>query len=829
MGLGEMKVESYLDQPFKAEIELIDVGNTPLTGIQASIADPENFAHVGLDRAAVLSLLDFKIQKNKQGKVVIVIQSKERMTEPYMQMVIDLTWSKGQIYKVYTVLLDPPGYQLVKKTAEGGLSYSKEATGYRKETNVTNQGMIAHVESQKTTSQSESKVKQSYGPTITNENVWQIAQRYKTADITLPQVVLAIVGANPEAFSQGNLNGLKVGVRLNIPFESEILQVPSELATQEVMAHDKAWNDKLPIDHVIAPPYIGGEKLSQPPATYSSELPGIPKMESPGVSLPSGKTTLIQPSTTVPVESNEQDKQFKLPHSTESAAKTQAELSITSAAVDSIRTSNALLTEQLKALQEQNKKLQEQLDQSNKDMKLIRSQLQLMIKERKGASSQASSAMPPSQSSDIWPLIVLLMALSGGGGFVYWYVIKRKQRIVSQPLMEPQKYEEEQVQHKEETLSPRPTEAAVSILSIEPKAEVTELPQDGNPPEKVKLVTAEEESRFKPHPSPEVDIDIPHEVEEASQIEGTQPEETLGIHSQGNQVVVIENPPAVQDKKESVASNEVTKSSTELSLIDYEPSAKVEPTTEPSIQLSAETQQFGSTIKTTLSPGSTDTHKELLVEASSAIQKDTDAKNWGEEDVTEEPALIEFESGLHEKLERKQDQGLKTSKESEETIDLGLDFDVETVLESQKHVAKEVDKKRQVKNIESVNLEDFFSENKSNQPTEPIQEKEQVQDTAQENPEPSQEEEQPSEIEFELENKAEVSAEEEDNKTTSENHDTSRLKSTKALNTLLALARTYISMGDYESAKQSLDEVAAHGTEPQKEQAKLLLEEIKGK
>ncbi|HHW3766761.1 TPA: type IV pilus assembly protein FimV [Legionella pneumophila] len=104
LGLGEMKVQSSLDQPFSAEIELIDVGADPLASIKVSLADPEQFEQIGLERTAVLSLLRFQVERNPKGAPVVKVSSTERMTEPYMEIVVDLTWPKGQLYKAYTVL-----------------------------------------------------------------------------------------------------------------------------------------------------------------------------------------------------------------------------------------------------------------------------------------------------------------------------------------------------------------------------------------------------------------------------------------------------------------------------------------------------------------------------------------------------------------------------------------------------------------------------------------------------------------------------------------------------------------------------------------------------
>ncbi|MFO3655191.1 FimV/HubP family polar landmark protein [Legionella pneumophila serogroup 1] len=278
LGLGEMKVQSSLDQPFSAEIELIDVGADPLASIKVNLADPEQFEQIGLERAAVLSLLRFQVERNPKGIPVVKVSSTERMTEPYMEIVVDLTWPKGQLYKAYTVLLDPPGYQLGITTAQSRpVYYKKKSASYSNEPGVIEKTVITTVE-HSPVSRNDSKKKTTYGPTVTNENVWQIAQRYKTSKLILPQVVLAIVGANPEAFKDGNLNGLKVGVRLVIPSTEKIAQVPSDLAIEEVMAHDKAWNEHTSINHVLAPPYINSPIADVTPQQNKvSSIPVIPK------------------------------------------------------------------------------------------------------------------------------------------------------------------------------------------------------------------------------------------------------------------------------------------------------------------------------------------------------------------------------------------------------------------------------------------------------------------------------------------------------------------------------------------------------------------------
>ncbi len=428
LGLGDMKVKSSLDQPFNAEIELIDANKKSLKGIKVGLAEPHSYEEIGIEVLPVLSLLEFTIEVNNQDKLVIKIKSQERMTEPYMQMVVDMAWPTGQLYKVYTVLLDPPGYQLINSTSVGGATYYHKSTQHSKTTGVVEKEVITDGGQNKTIKPNGRKGASTYGPTISNENVWQISQRYKTFDATLPQIVLGIVGANPEAFQDENLNGLKVGVSLNIPSSDDIQKVSSELATQEVMAHDNAWNNKSPINHVIAPPYISGAQPASETA-YISKLPGIPALKLSSVNVVnSANGVLLQ---------NSKISQIKLPHSNEQDLTTQAQLSITAAAVDSMRATNDVLLEQLRDLRSQNAKLQSQLDKREKDIESIRAQLQVMMKERKSVASQATAAQDVVYSSATWPLVLFLLAIAAGGGYAYWYfIIRSREEEQSEKLAE---------------------------------------------------------------------------------------------------------------------------------------------------------------------------------------------------------------------------------------------------------------------------------------------------------------------------------------------------------------------------------------------------------
>ena len=347
MGLGEIKINSYLDQPFSANIELIDVGKISLSAIKAGLASEEVFGRVGLERAYALTLLTFNIEKKADGKTFINVASTERISEPYMQLVIDLTWANGEVYRAYTVLLDPPDYKLVlvKKQLQNIVQRQYASQPSSEDVDVVHKPEIPVIES---------KGIATYGPTMANETVWQIAQRFKAENILLQQMILAIVGKNSKAFTEGNLNGLIEGSRLQIPANSEASRVPLSLAKLEVLAHDRAWQSRQAIEHALLPPYIDSTAPANvadqeaSPLGYPISLSKIPSIKEPAKSTSDERSSRLLPLASslltlgqqgaVIGNSPDQSIQPLTPQ-----AKMMAEMDIARAAIESVREAKCLI------------------------------------------------------------------------------------------------------------------------------------------------------------------------------------------------------------------------------------------------------------------------------------------------------------------------------------------------------------------------------------------------------------------------------------------------------------------------------------------------------
>src|SRR5690606_7389118 len=81
-----------------------------------------------------------------------------------------------------------------------------------------------------------------YGPTVETDTLWSIASAVRPdAGVSIQQMMLALVRANPEAFIEGNVNGLRKGVILRIPDRDEAASASAEAARAEVAAQHAAW------------------------------------------------------------------------------------------------------------------------------------------------------------------------------------------------------------------------------------------------------------------------------------------------------------------------------------------------------------------------------------------------------------------------------------------------------------------------------------------------------------------------------------------------------------------------------------------------------------
>src|SRR5271167_1984044 len=110
LGLGEIHLNSALNEPLRAEIDLIAASPDELPALRANLAGKDSFTRYGIDRPPFLTTFTFTLGKSKEGRDVLVVHSSDAIPEPFVTFLVEVDWARGRLMREYTVLLDPPVY-----------------------------------------------------------------------------------------------------------------------------------------------------------------------------------------------------------------------------------------------------------------------------------------------------------------------------------------------------------------------------------------------------------------------------------------------------------------------------------------------------------------------------------------------------------------------------------------------------------------------------------------------------------------------------------------------------------------------------------------------
>ena len=239
LGLGKLQLNSALNQPFDARIELLSTSASELQSLHVGLADIEAFRRAKIDRPFVLSKLKFAVIENENDPDYIQISSRNVIREPYLNFLLEANWSTGRMYREYTVLLDPPLYDPNVNRSRQTQSYSSPSSSedsYIDDDTEAVSDPVSSIIPQVRYNDSQ------YGPTDSLDTLWTIATQGRSdPSVSVQQMMMALLRSNPEAFINGNINGLKRGQILNIPSRDEISDLSPQEAINEVGAQNSDW------------------------------------------------------------------------------------------------------------------------------------------------------------------------------------------------------------------------------------------------------------------------------------------------------------------------------------------------------------------------------------------------------------------------------------------------------------------------------------------------------------------------------------------------------------------------------------------------------------
>ena len=264
VGLGEISVNSSLNEPLTADIQILNSTALEDGQILVSLASAEAFERAGISRDFFLSQLQFSVSRDGVGQRVIRVVTQEPVVEPYLDFLVQLQWPEGRVMREYTVLLDLPIYSDEQYSVPVVPAISASSTSA-----PASNANGANTFSSNRSSVATEPVSGDQHQVVEGDTLWNVATRLRPQGTTILQAMDSLYQQNPRAFVDGDANRLMKGFVLRLPSPAEISQQNGERVAQQI--------GLLPASDELF--FNPEETVSEPEVIYSddyaeTELPG---------------------------------------------------------------------------------------------------------------------------------------------------------------------------------------------------------------------------------------------------------------------------------------------------------------------------------------------------------------------------------------------------------------------------------------------------------------------------------------------------------------------------------------------------------------------------
>jgi len=278
LGLGRLNVQSSLGEVLRAEIEVTSLTPEEQASLRIRVAPPEAYRAANVDYNPVLPGTRATFEKRPDGRLFVRLLSDRGVQEPFVDVILEISWATGRLVREYTLLFDPPAtiragaqpspgattspvmsaappaptplapqttamtkaeQREAARAAERERRAQQKAAAAEARANREESAPAAPRASATTTAAtdtagsgaSEDEIKVRSGDTLS-----KIAGRVQKSGVSLDQMLVALFRANPSAFSGNNMNRLRAGVVLSVPSAETAQAVQPAEARKTIVA-----------------------------------------------------------------------------------------------------------------------------------------------------------------------------------------------------------------------------------------------------------------------------------------------------------------------------------------------------------------------------------------------------------------------------------------------------------------------------------------------------------------------------------------------------------------------------------------------------------------
>ncbi|MBI3349118.1 MAG: hypothetical protein HY020_18150 [Burkholderiales bacterium] len=256
LGLGKLNVQSALGETMRAEIDVTSLTPEEAATLKVRVAPPESYRSTGVDYNPVLTSTQVQVSR-QNGRTVLRVSSDRAVQEPFVDVILELTWSSGRLVREYTLLFDPPSLPkpapvitappavaAAPAPATAASSEAVPAPAPAVTTALPRNGSAsapapAPVAAARTPAPAPVRPPVTAASEYTvrpGDSLSKVASRTQVSGISLDQMLVGLFRNNPDAFIDGNMNLLKSGAVLQVPSSDALATVPAPEARRIILA-----------------------------------------------------------------------------------------------------------------------------------------------------------------------------------------------------------------------------------------------------------------------------------------------------------------------------------------------------------------------------------------------------------------------------------------------------------------------------------------------------------------------------------------------------------------------------------------------------------------
>ncbi|NCT83933.1 MAG: hypothetical protein GXC94_12345, partial [Comamonadaceae bacterium] len=256
LGLGKLNVQSALGETMRAEIDVTSLTAEEAATLKARIAPPDAYRASGVEYNPVLTSTQVQVVRNN-GRTLLRVSSDRSVQEPFVDVILELSWSSGRLVREYTLLFDPPGLSkpapvitappAIAAAPAPAMATSSEAVPAPAPavSAALPRNAPAPVAAARAPAPASAPTPAPVRPPVTaaseyavrpGDSLSRVAARTQVSGISLDQMLVGLFRNNPDAFIDGNMNRLKAGATLQVPGSDTLAAIPRSEARQVIQA-----------------------------------------------------------------------------------------------------------------------------------------------------------------------------------------------------------------------------------------------------------------------------------------------------------------------------------------------------------------------------------------------------------------------------------------------------------------------------------------------------------------------------------------------------------------------------------------------------------------